>query len=86
MDDADFARLSAEILDGNMPDWDALEREAPPEQRGRLDALRAIAQVAAVSRDALRVEQVVLDEMRAHAAGVLGWVRFDRTGWPWGLR
>ena len=57
MDDADFARLSAEILDGNMPDWDALEREAPPEQRGRLDALRAIAQVAAVSRDALRPTQ-----------------------------
>jgi len=57
VDDAEFERLSATILDGEAPDWDALERATPPERRGRLDALRVVAQVAARSRDALGPRQ-----------------------------
>jgi Tol biopolymer transport system component len=57
VDDAEFERLSAKILDGEVPDWEALERATPPEQRARLDALRAISQVAAASHTALGERQ-----------------------------
>ena len=53
MDDVDFERLSTEILDGHVPDWEALERDTPPDERRRLDALRAVARIAAASREVL---------------------------------
>ena len=52
MDDAEFERLSTGILDGDLPDWDVLERDTPPESRARVAALRAIAQVSQASRAA----------------------------------
>jgi Tol biopolymer transport system component len=53
VDDAEFERLSAKVLDGEVPDWDALERATAPEGRARLDALRAITQATAASRQAV---------------------------------